>query len=53
MTLDEAIKRAEEVARSCERGNPKKRSKSKCASWHSHLQRSRLKGENDVYSGRQ
>lgn len=36
MTLDEAIKRAEEVAESCEIGNPKK-SKSKCASEHRQL----------------
>lgn len=34
MTLEEAIKHCEEVAESCERGNPKKRSKSKCASEH-------------------
>jgi DNA repair exonuclease SbcCD ATPase subunit len=37
MTLDEAIKHCEEVAESCERGNPKKRSKSKCASEHRQL----------------
>ena len=37
MTLDEAILHVEEVAGSCERGNPKKRSKSKCASEHRQL----------------
>lgn len=37
MTLDEAILHAEEVAESCERGNPKKRSKFKCASEHRQL----------------
>ena len=37
MTLDEAILHAAEVAESCERGNPKKRIKSKCASEHRQL----------------
>lgn len=37
MTLDEAILHAEEVVESCERGNPKKRSKSECASEHRQL----------------
>lgn len=37
MTIDEAIKHCEEVAESCERGNPKKRSKAKCASEHRQL----------------
>ena len=34
MTLDETIKHYEEVAESCERGNPKKRSKMECAKEH-------------------
>ena len=37
MTIDEAIKHCEEVVDSCERGNPKKRSKAKCASEHRQL----------------
>ena len=37
MTLDEAIKHCEEVVESCERGNPKKRSKAKCASEYRQL----------------
>ena len=37
MTLDEAIKHCEEVVESCERGNPKKRSKAECASEHRQL----------------
>lgn len=37
MKLDEAIKHAEEVVESCEIGNPKKRSKLKCASEHRQL----------------
>lgn len=37
MTLDETIKHYEEVAESCERGNPKKRSKMKCAKEHRQL----------------
>lgn len=36
-SLDEAIKHCEEVEESCERGNPKKRGKSKCASEHRQL----------------
>lgn len=37
MTIDEAIKHCEEVAESCERGNPKKRGKAKCAEEHRQL----------------
>ena len=37
MTIDEAIKHYEEVAESCERGNPKKRSKMECAKEHRQL----------------
>ena len=37
LDLESAIKHCEEVAESCERGNPKKRSKSKCASEHRQL----------------
>ena len=37
MTIDEYIKHCEEVVESCERGNPKKRSKAKCASEHRQL----------------
>ena len=36
-SLDEAIKHCEEVVESCERGNPKKRSKAECASEHRQL----------------
>ena len=37
MTIEEAIKHCEEVAESCERGNPKKRGKSECAKEHRQL----------------
>lgn len=37
LDLESAIKHCEEVVESCERGNPKKRSKAKCASEHRQL----------------